>query len=83
MISIFEKHVGVAPKTFARIMRFQKAVREIGHSGDIDWLSVGHDCGFYDQSHLSGEFRRFTGCTPSEYLRRRGTFLNYLPVSSR
>lgn len=80
LISIFRNHVGVTPKEFVRVLRFQKAIGEIERRGRISWSDVALDCGFYDQSHLISEFRSFSGFTPSEYMRQRGDYLNYLRV---
>src|SRR5262245_33443582 len=44
---MFRKQVGVNPKSYCKIMRFQKAVRTIDASNDIDWGNVALECGFY------------------------------------
>lgn len=80
LISIFRNHVGVTPKEFSRVMRFQKAIEEIERLGDINWSALALECGFYDQSHFIADFRTFCGSTPTEYLRQRGDYRNYLRV---
>jgi AraC-like DNA-binding protein len=79
-ISMFRNQVGVSPKEFLKIIRFQKAVNEIETTPDFDWSGIAADCGFYDQAHFINDFRHFSGFTPTEYARRRGTFLNYIPI---
>jgi AraC-like DNA-binding protein len=79
-IEMFRKQVGVAPKSFLRIMRFQKAIRAIDARGSIDWGAIAHECGFYDQSHFIHEFKRFSGFTPTRYAEIHTHYQNYLPV---
>lgn len=57
----FEAEIGLPPKTFSRVMRFQRAaaLRKSGR----DWGDVCLACGYYDQSHLIKEFREFAGTT--------------------
>lgn len=79
-IGMFKKHVGVTPKAYLKIMRFQKAIAEIERAGKISWTALSQDCGFYDQAHFINDFKLFSGFTPEHYLRQRGGFVNYIPV---
>lgn len=67
---LFDHHVGIAPKVLARIARFQASVRLLADRPAPDWSRIAHACGFADQSHLIGEYRRIAGMTPTEFLRR-------------
>lgn len=80
-ISLFRKQVGVSPREFAGINRFQQVIRHIEDTPSTDWQQVVHLYGFYDQSHLIHEFKRYSGLTPDTYLAGRGPFLNYLPLA--
>jgi AraC-like DNA-binding protein len=80
-VSLFAKHVGITPKAYLKIMRFQKAVCEIEKTADVDWTRLALDCGFYDQSHFINDFKLFSGFTPADYAdRRRPEYLNYVPI---
>jgi len=68
----FHDEVGLAPKSVARILRFQHAISLLGPSTDVRWTEVAHRCGYYDQAHLIRDFRQFAGATPGEYLRGIG-----------
>ncbi len=78
---IFKQHLGIPPKQFQRIHRFQNVLKEIEATTDPDWLTLAIGNGFYDQAHLINEFKHFCGFTPSEYLKRKGPFLNYIPIA--
>ena len=77
---MFKRHVGVTPKAYLKIMRFQKAITEIENSGKISWTNISQDCGFYDQAHFINDFKLFSGFTPEQYLRQKSDLLNYVPV---
>ena len=79
-IQIFKKHVGLTPKSYQRIVRFNKVLQEIEKYKKIDWLKISLDCGYYDQAHFINEFKTFSGINPSEYLQQRGEYLNYIPI---
>ncbi|MEI9813493.1 MAG: helix-turn-helix domain-containing protein [Acidobacteriota bacterium] len=61
--------VGLPPKTFSRIQRFQRVLRE--SAGQAGWADAALRCGYYDQAHLIRDFRDFTGDTPT-HLTRQG-----------
>jgi len=65
---LFHRHVGVAPKTFARIVRFQSALRALARPYNRDASTLHLDFGYYDQPHFIHEFNRFYGLSPSAAL---------------
>jgi AraC-like DNA-binding protein len=67
--TVFQEAVGLSPKQFCRIVRFQRAHRAALRAGRVDWADVALCCGFADQSHLHHEFVRLTGLTPRRYER--------------
>lgn len=69
--NLFQQQVGLSPKSLARIHRFRGALALLdGSAGQVPWAELAEQCGFYDQSHLINEFRRFTGFSPVELARR-------------
>ncbi|MCI0552156.1 MAG: AraC family transcriptional regulator [Anaerolineae bacterium] len=80
LINLFKQQVGVSPKQYLKIMRFQKAVVEIENSEIIHWSNFAQENGYYDQPHFINEFRSFSGFTPGEYIHRKTDTLNYVPV---
>jgi AraC-like DNA-binding protein len=68
-LTIFRSEVGLAPKEFCRILRFQNVQAMAQRTGRIDWTELALRCGFCDQPHLSNEFRRLSGLTPTQYER--------------
>jgi AraC-like DNA-binding protein len=66
VIQRFRTSIGVTPKVFARITRFDAAMRAMRDEPQIDWTQLALDHGFYDQSHLSRDIRAFTGMSPTK-----------------
>jgi len=79
-IGMFKRQVGITPKAYLKIIRFQKAISEIEERKEVNWASISQDCGFYDQAHFINDFKFFSGFTPEEYIRRKNDILNYVPV---
>ena len=69
--NLFQQQVGLSPKSLARVHRFRGALDILNRAnGEVPWVELAEQCGFYDQSHLINEFRRFTGFSPTELARR-------------
>jgi len=69
-IDQFQHEVGLTPKSFCRIRRFQQVLAQLRQQKPIDWAQIVADCGFYDQAHLVNDFQAFSGVNPSSYLNR-------------
>jgi AraC-like DNA-binding protein len=67
----FTRAAGLPPKTFARVLRFQRAKELLARPGGPSLSEIALDCGYYDQAHLNRDFRAFAGCTPTELTARR------------
>jgi AraC-like DNA-binding protein len=50
---LFKRNVGVCPKDYLKIFRFNRACRYLSKYPDADWLDIVYDCGYYDQMHLN------------------------------
>ena len=79
-IHLFKEKVGVSPKQYLKIMRFQKAILGIENGGTTHWSDFARENGYYDQPHFINEFKSFSGFTPNEYINRKTDLLNYVPV---
>lgn len=73
---LFREHLGVRPKTFARIARFQNAIKQLEKDPGTTMADVAARSGYYDQSHFVHEFRRFAGAPPKD---KRGYFPKSAP----
>lgn len=70
LAALFREQVGVLPKVYARIVRFRRALALL----DADPASLAEtalDAGYYDQSHMTTEFRELGGLTPREFVAQR------------
>jgi AraC-like DNA-binding protein len=68
----FAHTVGVAPKTFARIVRFQTIMRR-ARVASPDWSGLAYELGYVDQSHLVNDFRALAGLTPTAWFQNSKT----------
>lgn len=74
-IQAFKTEVGLTPKLFSRIQRFQRTRSVIQQLPSPDWAELAFDLGYFDQSHLIREFLEFSGLTPTTYLGRQRTIV--------
>lgn len=66
-IQLFNSHVGLTPKVFCRIQRFQRARVLAEKFATPHWAELAVTCGYFDQSHLIKDFHEFAGSTPKTY----------------
>ena len=67
-LSIFRREVGLAPKRWDRVARFQRAIAALSGSGGASPAEVAHAVGYADQAHLTREFTAIAGLSPGRYL---------------
>jgi AraC-like DNA-binding protein len=80
-IQLFSDRVGLTPKRFSRIRRFQWVLEQLRGKRDVDWTDLALACGYYDQAHFIHDFHEFSGLTPSAYLASQTPHLNHVPVA--
>lgn len=80
IIAQFSKCLGMRPKMFARVLRFQRMIHSLQARPLSSWADFAADFGFYDQAHFINEFKAFSGFSPQRYLQQCGSYINYLPV---
>jgi AraC-like DNA-binding protein len=65
---LFEHVVGMMPKRYLRLRRFQRLVSWLQRYGNaVNWTNLAATFGYYDHSHLVKDFRTFAGTTPGEF----------------
>lgn len=79
-IQLFRQHVGLPPKAYLQVQRFQRALPLLRSNQGPSLATLAAELGFSDQSHFQREFMRFSGATPLVYRRTAGAGLNHLPV---
>jgi AraC-like DNA-binding protein len=65
--TLFTDAVGLTPKLYSRINRLRSVVERVARGGELAWADLASEYGYYDQSHLTRDFREFSGVTPGEY----------------
>ncbi|MBP1989354.1 helix-turn-helix domain-containing protein [Paenibacillus eucommiae] len=61
----FKDFIGISPKKFANIVRFQQAI-QLRKAG-TNYLDIVHACNFSDHAHFAHDFKTFTGCSPERF----------------
>jgi AraC-like DNA-binding protein len=91
--NVFERWIGVSPKSYARIARFQRVLGALAGTGTEDamltgaplappdWAGLAAAAGYADQSHLHHDFVAFAGTTPGAYAAAWRGLSNYLPIT--
>ncbi|WP_298901755.1 helix-turn-helix transcriptional regulator [uncultured Psychroserpens sp.] len=79
-IQLFKKYVGITPKQFHRIIRFNEILAALENKEKISWTAISADCGYFDQAHFIKDFQSFSGLNPKKYLSDVGDYPNYVPV---
>jgi len=80
-IQRFTAEVGLTPKLFCRIQRFQQVLDLVERVPRVQWAAVAVACGYYDQAHFIHDFQAFSGFKPTDYLQVRGPHRNHVPLA--
>lgn len=66
----FKQRIGVSPKMFARILRFESLLNSLIQDPAFSFADAASRLGYHDQSHVIHEFKTWAGCTPRAFLAR-------------
>ena len=70
-IEVFRNEVGLTPKLYSRIKRFEQVLAFVQHNDSPDFAGVAQTYGYFDQSHLIRDFQQFSGFSPSTYIAKQ------------
>jgi len=79
-IQLFSNEVGLTPKIFARVRRFQNVLLQLRNAHEIEWADLAAGCGYFDQAHFIHDFKEFSGINPTTYLAQKTDHLNHVPI---
>jgi AraC-like DNA-binding protein len=80
-VRLFSQAVGLTPRLYLRVQRFQQALRQLQGPRPISLADVACEAGYSDQPHFNRDFREFSGLTPEQYRAARPATANHVPVS--
>ncbi len=78
----FIKQVGLSPKLFERIRRFNLALDLKTYKPELTWLDICHQTGYYDPMHLVKDFKKFASMTPTNLFRNAPPLYEDISVNS-
>jgi AraC-like DNA-binding protein len=61
----FRYEIGIPPKLYARIVRFEAALRRKAVAPATRWTDIAHALGYHDQMHMVHDFNRLSGDSPT------------------
>jgi AraC-like DNA-binding protein len=77
----FQQQVGISPKLFARISRFQASLQQLKTNRNAKLSDIAYDNGYTDQSYFIRSFREFTGLSPRQFKDQAGQIAGDAPIS--
>ncbi|MBK7787323.1 MAG: AraC family transcriptional regulator [Saprospiraceae bacterium] len=69
LIQHFKKYVGLTPKYYHRILRFNEILKIINKNERLSWTEIAYSCDYSDQSHFIKEFTLFSGFNPLKFIK--------------
>jgi len=80
-IALFRSAIGLSPKEYARVMRFDRALT-LGADPAQSWAEIALTAGYSDQAHLSREFSGLAGMSPQTWRRTGATSPRHVPAAT-
>ena len=80
LIALFREATGLAPKTYGRVVRFQRVLKRLERQPSLPWTELALEAGYSDQAHLGREFTAIAGITPQAWRRAGPASANHVPV---
>jgi len=77
----FNKYVGISPIVFQKINRYQKTLNAMLYNRAMNLTATAYANNYYDQNHFIKDFKSFTGCTPTTFLRQKSAVKQIMTVS--
>ena len=82
LVPAFREEVGLAPKQYQRILRFQRSLRAMRMPTPPPLAAIAASCGYADQAHMSRDFKEFSGLTPGRVHGATSTAYNHVPTGA-
>jgi len=79
-IELFKREVGVSPKVYLNISRFQDVLSKMTTEERVNWLDISFDSGFFDQAHFNKEFKKLSTMSPMQYQEKKKRNPNHVPL---
>lgn len=81
---IFAQQVGMSPKKYGNIVQLHTFLRLLRNKpAEISLTAISYESGYFDQSHLTRTFKKYTGITPSQYLNSTKLAINFMELKDR
>lgn len=81
-VANFTHAVGMSPKRYASVARFQQVLQAIHAGTPVSLCEVVQAAGYSDQAHMNREFRQYTGMTPTQYRKHAPAAAHHVPLAA-
>lgn len=72
----FNESYNLSPKQYASIVRFQYVMERLAIDPNMELSDLAQACGYFDQAHLTKDFKKYSGHTPKEFIHLLKKYLN-------
>ncbi|HET9395908.1 MAG TPA: helix-turn-helix domain-containing protein, partial [Nitrospiraceae bacterium] len=79
-IALFQQSVGLTPKLYCRVLRFQQALQRLASEPEMSFAQIALAAGYSDQAHFTRDFREFAGVAPGHYRELKPAQANHIPI---
>ena len=64
----FNYYIGKSPKQYSKIIRFKNILDQLKSPNQHSLTRIAIENGYFDQSHFTRDFKKFTGYSPRDFL---------------